>query len=456
MRSLAAGNYTAPQVDQVLRSDSWIPKRRFDVVDLDGNLRPDIPIEATAASVSWQASRAIKKQLQLQLRPQPALLRAPYRYFIKPYYGVGPMYDGGYAWLVQGSYLWTTPVRDIRAISADPTQDNPDIWSLTIGDRQSRLDAEGPGLQGVLFSQGMLFTDAIKQLLARVGITNFSGIKPGPAALVDALTYTLQTGASTAHTLSPGEWAQAQQIYEIQKYLIAVGRWTHTYSGPDAVPPVGVITGQQTQQPQTLGAILDLLHHSIGYDPGFFDQDDVWQANPTVDLSKASANISYTAERLDPASVAQIPPYQRVALLLNNPQVTPDVSQIANRVIVESTASQGPKQLGIADLNDFIPNHPLAQRQIRFYQDSTINNSTSQTADSLSAQALTSLFAKITAYEQVHIETAPYPAHTGYDIVGLTIPQDLEYGTQQLTAELGWNFDMFAHRVRRDLRRLYL
>lgn len=459
----AAKPYTSAQIEAALLAPTGHIGVRFDVLDRFGAITPiqltqaNLPASSPLAGgvlsavVEFNATKQVRKSLTLKLLPVPALLSVPMRYWIRPWLQVSPMPDGGTAELVMGTYLWMKPQRTITSIGADS---NIEVWDIVLGDRQHVLDLQGPGPAGIQLNQGTLTTQAIQTILGLVGITDFSQIQANTATLVDTLSFTLTYGDLTVRVFDPA----VQAMRNLAAWNVAVyNNYVQSLGHPELVQPVpnfdNPLVTKLGSSPETLAKILDSLHAGIGYDPGYFDLEDRWVAKTKPNPSTTKPGINYTAAQVPAGTVA--PVGSRINLMLGNPQVTPDPSQIANRVTVRSQSTTNSGQpTATADLNTVMPNHPNAQNQIGFYIDATVDEATAD-ASNLAANALSTLLSRALEYETITLDTFAYPTHEGYELVGVTIPGDAEFGSGVTCSEVGWTLDLMSGRMTHSLKRAY-
>ncbi len=516
----AAGRYTSQQIEAaILRPNGWTGVR-FDV--LDQNLRPtpislpplDIgasdPLAGgvTAAVVDWDSTRAIRKSLALTMFPSEPLRSAALRYWIRPWLQIGPMPDGGTAEIQMGVFLWNLPTRTITQTGA---ASNAETWTVTLGDRQYLLDLHGPGPSGIQFAAGMRTTDAIAAVLALAGITDTSQIQPSSATLAQTLSFSMSSGDTQSHPTTtmqqqviqvlnrdPAGHPMTDTYYALIQYYYRVWSWNaHHWIAPPPqyvsetvmVPVTTTTTAAISSSPDTLAKILDYLHTSISYDLGYFDLEDRWVARPVLNpagtqlvstpqstgspvfalgnapgsvVSSAvqrTPTITYTAEPTAPdaaPNAAQIA--QRVNLLLGPPTATPDPTKFANRVMARSTApSAAAVPVAWADLDTVMPNHPRAHINTGVWVDATITDATVAAGD-LPALALSTLLTRALTSQIITLDTFAYPSHEGYELVGVRIPGDAEFGSASSTAagkEQSWSIDLFSGRMHHVLQQAF-
>lgn len=205
--------------------------------------------------------------------------------------------------------------------------------------------------------------------------------------------------------------------------------------------PTRYVWDDAENQPETWSGILQDFHDSAGLYSGFFDLSGVYRAIPSVDLSTAPAAITYEAS-------------SDRSTLLADLNEEPNLERIGNRVIARS---DDPKWngVGVGDLNDLIPDHPLAQRQVGFYVDVPMSVPFAANDSHLRGLAVRELYDRLAGYASLSFETGPNPEHEAFDTVGIRVPGDLRFGDESmLFHERAWSMDLSTGRMRHDLRRL--
>ncbi len=176
--------------------------------------------------------------------------------------------------------------------------------------------------------------------------------------------------------------------------------------------------------------------------------------NPSS-LVGAQAGITYTAEAIvAPGTTAA--PGSRVNLMLGTPDPTPDATLVGNRVAARSqSTANSDTPVAFADLNTIMPLHPLAQQNIGFYIDHTVDDPAAAAAD-LPNVAITTLLQRALEYETMTLETAMYPAHEGYELVGVIVPNDSEFSPPGVVGlETAWKGDLCKGRMTHTIKRAY-
>ena len=397
--------------------------------------------------VAFDSTKQVRKSLTLKMFPQPAMLPKVGQLWIRVY-EQHLMPDGGWAEFVMGTYLWLKPQRTVTSIGE---LQNAETWDVVLGDRQHVLDFQGPGPAGIQLAQGMLTTQAVSRVLGIVGITDFSQVAPSTATLVDALSFTIASGDSSTHVFDPYTfYLQEVAYYNQVVFNNAVTAMGAPQLATSITVPTNPFITRLGSSAETLAKILDTLHAGAGWDLGYFDLEDRWVAKSALNpVTAGTPPIIYTAEPYVPNRTGTVG--QNVCLMMGAPQVVPDPTMLANRVVaVSQTVTNSSAPVAFADLNTLMPNHPLAQQNIGFYIDQQVNEATADAA-TLQANANTTLLARALAYETLTLDTYLYPAHEGNELVGVRIPLDPEFSATVSTKEQAWSADLIGGRVVRTL-----
>lgn len=436
MRDLARGSYSAAQVLNQLLAPDGVTNQRFDLVDRQ--YRVIDRLDVTAATVDWDGSRVIPRSLTMSMLPRTDLLDVPFRLLVKPYWMLKMLaVDGGWAEFPMGAYVFTIPGRAVQenAAAASGASDlagdgispeNPELWTMTLGDQMHYFAAGGVGQQGFVVPLGSLLTDAMLAALTRLNFVDTSGVARSEATAATQLSFTLAQGAQEMHyelTYVPGKLAYGaggsyQWQQKVSRLQSAATNWSD---------------------------VMTQLHSSLGYQPPGFDLDsDRYIAKPAIDASQLTGAPVISYEPGDSA------------LLLPGVQVSPNLSGIKNRAIAVQANPSGYNDTAIVDLNDLIPGHPLSQGVCGFYMDLPLTSPGGSSYPQLQAQARAALLAAIQGYETVTFSSLCFPAHDQFEILSLRIPNDAIYGTPQLCSESSWNLDLFTSRMNHVARRLGL
>ena len=359
--------------------------------------------------------------------------------------GFGPIGPGeGIAWYPMGLYVWNAARRSVRDTGAVA---NLERWTVTLGDQLHILDASGPSLDGFSVAANSLITTGIASVLGRAGFDDDSGVAEDAGVFPEALSYTLTQGARRSRRRTNAEVAKAWDDWWRQVFTTLSSR---SLSGRNkqisiailrANTPTRYVWEDADNQPETWRGVLQDFHDALGYYSGFFDLDGLYRAIPSVDLATAGADITYeaTSDRS-----------QLFADLVEEP----DLERIGNRVIARSEKPDF-VGAGLADLNDLIPDHPLAEQQVGFYVDVPISSPTAASTATLTSLARREMYERLAGYASLSFGTGPNPAHEAFDVIGIRVPGDLRFGDEaMLFHERAWTMDLRTGRMNHDLRRL--
>lgn len=453
-RSLATpdGRYTADEVATMLtRAVANRPDVTFEVYDRDGNLTDYEPV-VVEASVEFDADRLIHGALSVTMEPIPAILDEPFRYVFRPMVGLGPMPDGRTAVHPWGRYLWTRP----RSVTHGLAATNVEDWSVTMPDLCFIQQMNGPGLQGFVAQQSTLVTSAIARALDRSGEDDTSGVTVADELMPEAINWTLRGGPRARRRLHRLQYIAALRAWKRMMDLLDAARAIDPHTATPAQrdlrrrakaaanpeKPTRSITRDLDERGMRWLDVLSVLHDMLGYDPPHRDMDGLYIAQPTVDASEADPEIVY---RTGPESV-----------IISKPEMDPDLSGLANVVYVTGTSSSiiNPGTvLGVADLRDLIPTHPLA-RSGDVIED-IVEAASALSQQAADAQARRELFASLLAVESVTFETTLNPQHVGFDALTLGIEGHAEYDTDQVMLERSWSADLVRGSMRHQCARVF-
>lgn len=397
MRSLATddGRYTADQVDEQLRAGAGVTACEFRLLDVDLNHIGDLTPNVTAATVDVDVDRAIKGALHLEVVPQdlpaeaPDLATAWFEYYVQPWW-MTRMPDGGWATFPMGVFVWRPPDRDLDGVTADG--EDGDMWSLDLGDRGHDLDSSGPGPGGFKASPDEKVTDVVKRVLRRAGIPDTDGIADSDELLNAWHTWTLV-------------------------------RNTRTVAAPNA--PFGVRLASDDTQPERWRTIADDLLDSIGYTSIWFDGKGLPRAEPEEQLARSSPDVVYTTGQ--------------DGVVLRPQRTEQDPARVANRVFCRAQRRNGGLVYGMADADDVVPGHPLAQEQIRRYIDVVEDVNVAPSKGALEARARKRLLRRLSTYQVLELDTLAWPVHEAFDVVGVELAGDSEFGDLVLLHERSWS-----------------
>lgn len=398
MRTLASGVYTADQVEARLRSASGADSAEFWVLDQDMNKIGDLTENVTAATVDVDVDRAVKGSLTLSVVPHDLpdiddFRTAWFRYYIQPWWLL-TMGDGGTARWPMGVYLWHPPDRAITGRTADG--DSDEEWALTLGDRTHDLDMTGPGAgPGFKATPEELVTDVVRRVLVRAGITDTDGIAPSTEA------------AGAYYT-----WSLVRDRVRI----------------PHSLSPTGKRIVTDDTEPETWLSIADQLLDSIGYSSLWFDADGHPRAQPASILDRTAPTVVY-----DTAADG---------VVLRPQNTKHDPSRLANRVWCRAQRRNGTLLAGKADADDVVPGHPLSQGVIGRYIDVVEDVKIAPSKPALEARARKKLLKRLATYETFSLDTLAWPAHEAFDIVGVRLDDDPEFGEQATFHERSWSMTL--------------
>lgn len=441
-RSLATADYSAATVRALLESGAVQTHARIELLDTGGGLIDD-DITFFGATVEMNVDRAIKGSLSLDMEPRDDLLDAPFQYRLRPWIGFGPIGNDGIAWYPMGLYVWNAAARTLSDTGATA---NLERWSVTLGDQGHLLDASGPGLDGFVVAQNSKIVEGVASALARSGITDTSGLADDDAVFPEWLSYTLTQGARRNRRRTDAQLAKAMDEWWREVFQTLGSR---SLSGRKKLlsiiylrqnSPTRYVWEDADNQPETWAGILQDFHDALGWYSGWFDLEGRYRGSPSVELSTAPAAITYEASSR--------------STLLGDIVETPDLERIGNRVI---SRSDDPKWngVGVGDLNDLIPDHPLAQRQIGFYVDVPMSVPFAANDDHLRGLAKREMYDRLSGYASLSFDTGPNPEHEAFDVVGIRVPGDPRFGDEaMLFHERAWSMDLATGTMTHDLRRL--
>lgn len=431
MRSLATGNYTAADVEAQLRAPNRAIGRRFDVLDRTlakiGELGT-VDLAPGAAVVEVNVDRAIKGSLDLSLDPDDDLRDELFRVRIKAWWQLR-MPDGGLAEFPQGVYVWTKPARSLPAHGVER-------WSVTLGDQLHLLDVAGPGPAGYAVRSTDVVTDKMVEVLERAGIDDTSGVVPSDETFDEPKAWMFVTPRNRARrrreyyeqllAQTTGASAQARQLRGYYRAQIA----HYTERAPDT-----------ENTPVSWLGILTEMSEAIGYYSPFFDLSGLFRAQPYTDLATATPDLVLSA---GPGGI-----------VLPSIDEEPDLSRIANRVMVRPSNAQGVSTFATADANKIFPGHPLSQAQIGFYIDEYIDDPVAGSRAALAKRARAELSESLSWYEAIDVPSLAWPVHDPFDLVGVDVTGDAQLGATQIYHQRRHTLDLFTGDMARNLRRVW-
>jgi len=401
MRLITQGNtgrYTVAQLEAAVVSPAARIGPRFEVFDLTSSDPIGELSMVSGASIDMDASRAISRGLHLTFPEADPLLpwdtTVPFTRLIKPWFRLG-MPDGGIVEWPQGVYVWQPPTRNIVSVDPYGLEEPVATWDVTLGDQAAFLLYGGPGPRGWNIPPNTNISGAIAETLTR-GMPfapDLSGIETGTAVTAGPLTWMLLGHANpTVGSSMPG------------------------------APATSWMT------------ILQRLHDGSGAAPPWFDDDGKYVARPmpVYNLFAADPDITFTCDR---KHLVEVPINQ-----------VPDVARVGNRVYVQANNANANALQGVAvaDANDWLPNHPYAQKNCGIYVDVTDTEGVAGEYGSLQARAVATLFQRMGIVNQLSISTQFRPGLEPWDIVGLIVPADPVYGSLRRLMATKWTTDLFT------------
>lgn len=372
--------YSQQDVERVMRSGVAMFRPRFELYDRRLNLIEPSLGGVTAAKVTYDETRELKGSLELSLLPDERLRNAPFQYLIKAIFGVGPMPGGGFAEFPEGVYPWTKPKRNVHG-----TTGKAEDWTIVLADQLHRLQTAGVGPEPLLVAAGSPLVANILNVLDRAGFTNLERD-------LGAVTWSdLPVPLETWYT-----W-QTTALFD---------------------------TTITSQQPAHLLNIEKELHKGLGYAEPKFDLSGLYQAQPDRIWD------------LEPADVIYDTGDDGVVLLPT--AIEPDLSVIANRVGGWTAATGASGNFGeaaanfssIIDLNDVLPQHPLAQVNAKQWIDQTLQNPLASSDLQMTLLVLWDLWKRLAYYEKMTLKRVGFLAqHDPPGLVGVRIANDPDLGS---------------------------
>lgn len=403
--------YSQEEVERVMRAGTKIWRPRFELYDAIGNrVQPDLT-GVTAATVKYDNGQAIHGSLEIEMLADERLRDAFMQFTVKPYAGVGPMPDGGIAEFPMGEYVWTKPERTITGTAEsifEPPGGRPENWKATLPDKLFYFDVDGPGDEPFTITAGVAviwyLADVVENRLHEDG----GGIQPTDVPVPADAWYTYVT--TTKWVWNPGN-----------------------DTTPGQMQP-------QSGQPETWLNIMNDLHGIAGYADPWYDITGLYRGQPDRAWWSDPADVIYdTADD---------------GVMLLPVETKPDLKQIANRVKGWTQPDSGQQAVfgevntvafqAIADLNDLLPQHPLAQVNTKRYVTAPLNQPTAGSYAELYAKCAEDLFNRLASWETMTLKRAGFLAqHDGSGIVGVKIRNDPEFRGGYTFAQLGFSRDDF-------------
>jgi hypothetical protein len=418
VRSLAASGYSHDAVYERLHDSSARTGVRFDLLnenrDKIGELET-VHAEERAALVEHNIDSGVKGALDLKMDPDERLRGQCYRRYVKPYWRI-QMRDGGWAEFPFGVYVWTIPDSDL-----DPFE----TWSVVLPDQADLLNTQSPmHWEGFQVLQGQLITDAIRDILNRVGITDHSRV-----------------GTSEWRFDQPKLWF----LYE--PYLSGDPAWNDyrriesELRNAEGLARTALLAGQAWYLNEGIGIaktgyvtwlqILEELHKTLAWWPPHFDHEGRYVGKSALDANdmNPSPALRYVTDNRS---------------IVRDPRVTTDVSSFFNLIVVSSTDPTGLFGVAHAWSDEIMPNHPLSTRRtgrvlLKYEQESNIDN-----LYGLWGIAYLRLFDLMNSTDKLQWTGHVNPAHEPYDFFTMQIPPYFELADPTLYLEHMYAVDLFT------------
>lgn len=402
------GNYTVTQLDTILRSGAASCGCRFDVLDQSMSYLGQLSY-VSSATVDMDPTRLIPGSLTLSMLPDPLLPIAttvPFTRLIRPWFRVR-MPDGGVAEWPMGVYVWTKPTETFQGVNGITT------WDVQLGDQTHLLVLGGPGLEGFAVPSTQAITTAINTILQLA-----LPYSPSLAGIV-------QSGAVTAGPLS---WNLL------------------TSQQPQPKPSGGIgdmIVGGSGAPATSWASILQVLHSSLGYMPGYFDWLGVYQAQPMpLNLFSATAEVTLTANS--------------TGILESGITSTPNLANLANWVMVvaNNANANAIQSYAIADADTLLPGHPYSHAKTGEYYRVIVMDGTAGDQQTLQARATSELYIRLAGATDISLNTHAWPVIEPWDLVSFQLPTDPTYDTARNLLSKGWSMDLFTGKMSHRLSRI--
>lgn len=422
----ADGRYTHEEVVAKLLDPAGLVGQRFEVRDPGGSTRFELT-DVFDATVSLNSDQEIKGACQMVLAADDRLLGRPFFFRIACFLQVGPMHDGGTAELPAGVYVFPDAERTIY-VGPDGVE-HDERFAVTMADQQLLL--ESFPLDGLTGERGEPVTDVIVRALLAAGVTDTSGVVPSDETLDEGLRWTVKRGAQKRRRVPRRRYERSLRRYH---RMVSQGRARRR--------PRRYVWKDRQETPETLNAIVDDLADSVGYDPGFFDLTGRYKLGPARDVSVESPDFTYAAGQN--------------GVILEDIQVTPNMEELANYVIARTTTAGGKQRIATADLNDILPDHPLAEHHHGFYFPVPLDETRATSVEALEQRARRHLLEQANYYRTARLVTAAMPLHETPDIYGLVLPgvDGFEDGTGAWQG-IGWSMNLFGEAMEHDIRQAF-
>lgn len=402
------GNYTNSQLDTALRAGSASVGCRFDVLDQTLNYLGQLSY-VSSATVDMDPTRLIPGGLRLTMLPDPLLPIAtttPFTRLIRPWFRMR-MPDGGVAEWPCGVFVWTKPTETLQGVNGITT------WDVQLGDQTHLLVLGGPGREGFSVPTNQALTTVINTVLqlalpyapSLAGVTQSSTLSAGP------LSWNLLT---------------SQQ--------------------PQAKPSGGIgdqIVGGSGAPATSWASILQVLHGSLGYMPGYFDWLGVYQARPMPPnlFSQPAAVLFYA---------------NATGIIESGVTSTPNLSNVANwvMVIANNANSNAMQSYAIADADILLPGHPYSHAKTGEYYRIIVSDGAAGDQQTLMARATSELYIRLAGATDLAMSTHAWPTIELWDVVGFQLPTDPTYDTARNFLSKGWSMDLFTGLMAHKLSRI--
>ena len=396
MRSLAVGDYTHEQVETVLRSTTFGRSWRFDILTNDLAVVGELPLvdEHDPLADTGVLDVTVEMNVDRAVRGACSLSM----------FADERLRDMIFQRKIRPWFQVTMPDGGVAEwpmgvyIWNQPARTldggvGPEVWDITLGDQLHVLDVGGPGREGFGLAAGTNITQGIARVLGLNGFPDVSGIASSPSTVSADLTWTL--------AVDTGEGTRTQLVSWLE--------------------------------------ILRRLHDGLGYNGPWFDLEGQFRAEPAEDLVTATPGAVYGS---DADGITLVP----VA-------VDQELDRIANRVRV---SARNGEFVGVAwaDANTLAPGHPLAQRQIGFYIDNHYSDTVASNLSDLQARANRECRDGLASFQRLAFDSLAWPAHEAFDILGVLVDGDVEFGSVQRGHERRWSFGrdgQMSHEIRRVL-----
>ncbi len=435
------GKYAQADVQNAMLAADGRASGRFDLYD--NNMNYVGPLNGvSAATISFDRSRPIPGLLKLTMtptahpdtRPEDAwdhsfLRDKPFQYYVKAWAQFGPMPDSGLAEFPMGVYCWQRPARHIEGTPAAPWPGS-EVWDVDLPDLTYLLNVDGPGDPDFTLYEGTDIQTCIVLVLRQVGIFEQGGVAWTPFTLPTTMTFFFWKTFSDI--FQTGEAGRNQVEGAAENWL-------------------NILTG---------------LHKVTAFSPPWMNLDGTYQAHFDPILDIGPPDVIY-----DTATTSTV---------LLPVDSAPDNSIIANRIFAVSDSGDGTQLTAIIDLNDWVPNHPLAQRNTKHYISVPYSVPGVPSYEALYVSGLVELARRLSMYEKYTLTTVGFNAlHEADELVAVRIDNDPELASTvplslggvplppdaaalfppdwqyHLFQEVGWTYDFFGGEMQHTISRYW-